>query len=158
MFLHAEIKGTAGYCSSKRKRSTLVSKELGMRSRLTEFVTFLKFPRLFGSHTLLQIWKTSIHRDGDAINANGGGDGGDDVAGDVGGDVGGSKIRPRPLCSVLCQPGWGGDHAPAAWETLDLQSRLQREHSFWKWPAHNASRLIFQQRWYRWQDFVSGIT
>ena len=47
------------------------------------------------------------------------------------------------LCSVLCQPGWGGDHAPAAWETLDLQSRLQREHSFWKWPAHNASRFIF---------------
>ena len=45
MFLHAEIKGTAGYCSSKRKRSTLVSKDLGMRSRLTEFVTFLKFRR-----------------------------------------------------------------------------------------------------------------
>ena len=52
--------------------------------------------------------KTSIHRDGDAINASDGGDGGDDVAGDVGGDVGGSKIRPRPLCCAVYCASLGG--------------------------------------------------
>ena len=76
-----------------------------MRSRLTEFLTFLKFLEVTDFYRSVRLQLNL--RDGD--NVSGGSDGGDDVAGDVGGDVGGSKIRPRPLCSVQCTvPAWVG--------------------------------------------------
>ena len=55
MFLHAEIKGTAGYCSSKRTRSPLVSKGAWYAVSSHRICDIPQVSTAFGSHRLLQI-------------------------------------------------------------------------------------------------------
>ena len=117
MFLHAEIKGTAGYCSSKRTRSPLVSKGAwyavsshricDIPQVSTAFLEVTHFYRSVRLQFIVMVMLLMLVVAVTVVTM---------LLAMLEAMLEGAKSAQGHCaeCSVLCQPGWGGDHAPAA--------------------------------------------